>query len=461
MQEWVEQELVSADLGDPRRDRRFRKLVEQCSRKPDGTFNEACPSQADKKAAYRFVENEAIAPEALREPHYEATWRRVAGHERVLVVQDTSGIDLTAHGKTRGLGPLDCGFTRGFLVHSGLAVTVAGEPLGLVHQEVWIREEEELGESEGRRDRPWSEKESYKWQRTVETVTAHLPDSTEGVVVGDRESDVYGLLACVRPERVQLLVRSAQNRKVAASDTCLHKALQSQPVAGQMVVQVVRAKDREPRQAMCDIRHGEFTLSPPRHADRGVPKVAVKVWAVSVTEHHAPKGQTPVTWILLATWPIQSLKEAVEAARLYSLRWLVERYHFVLKSGCRIEQAQLQAQDRMERLLALYTIVAWRLLSITYRARTDPSCSCEVVFTPVEWKVLYLKEHGKPYPETNNAPPTLKEAVLWTAKLGGYWGRKNDPPPGVKVLWRGLTRLPDIVLGYILASESRASQTCG
>jgi len=135
----------------------------------------------------------------------------------------------------------------------------------------------------------------------------------------------------------------------------------------------------------------------------------------------------------------------------YSYRWLIERYHYVLKSGCGIEKLQLETAHRIEMALATYSIVAWRLLWLTYLARCQPDTSCEQVLEPHEWQVLYATLHHQLYP--HKAPPTLADVVNWIAQLGGFLGRKHDGSPGVKVLWRGLTRLHDLVEGWQLCQS--------
>jgi hypothetical protein len=209
------------------------------------------------------------------------------------------------------------------------------------------------------------------------------------------------------------------------------------------------------------VRYRSLTLSPPRHADAGVPKVPVPVWVVAISEPNPPKGEAPLSWVLLATWPIESLAEAVEAVTFYSKRWIVERYHFVLKSGCRIEAAQLRERTRLERLEAVYAIVAWRLLALTYQARVRPASPCEPTLSREEWTVLFA-HHNQRLPSPSEPAPSLGQVVLWIAKLGGYWGRKQDAPPGVKVLWRGLMRLSGMVEGFTLAlSFLHAETSCG
>ncbi len=452
MQTWVERELSSVDLGDARREVRLRKLMDDLSRSPGASFNEACRMPKDKKASYRFFANEAVEPECILEAHYGQTWRRIEGQQRVLVVQDTTSLDYSSHKQAKGLGPLESDGGMGLFVHSGLALCEQGEPLGLVHQHSWVRDPEQVGKRHRRRQRAWQEKESYKWQRTVEAVVAGQPEGTQFIIIGDRECDVYGLLASPRPAGVEVLVRSAQNRKVQAEAGLLHQQLSKGPAAGKLVVDVGRAAKRDARSAICEVRYRQVTLTPPAHADAGVPKVPVVVWAVAITELHAPKGTRPLHWVLLASWPITSLEDAIQCAIWYSRRWLVERYHFVLKSGCRIEASQLHTRQRLERLQAVYAIIAWRLLALTYQARLRPSQPCDGVLSRQEWQVLYAHHHQRLPSATQSAPP-LGEALVWVAKLGGYWGRKQDSPPGVKVLWRGLMRLHGMIEGFTLASS--------
>jgi len=304
-----------------------------------------------------------------------------------------------------------------------------------VHQETWARGEPPGGDAH---DRPWVERESYKWQRTVEAVSKRAVAGVEYIIIGDRESDVYGLLASPRPAGIELLVRSAQDRRVEGYEGRLHETAMSGPAAGTMVVEVGRGAKRTPRKARCEVRFRELTLRPPAGVAPGGLAAPVRIWVVAIRERHPPRGEAPLCWILIATWPVTSLEEAVRCVRLYSRRWLVERYHFVLKSGCRLEAKQLRERIRLERVQAVYAIVAWRLLSITYQARINPKGSCAPTFSGTEWQVLYAYHHQRAYP-AGEPPPTMEQAVQWVAKLGGHWGRRGDGAPGVKVLWQGLT----------------------
>ena len=180
---------------------------------------------------------------------------------------------------------------------------------------------------------------------------------------------------------------------------------------------------------------------------------------VLAEEVDPPAGETAVRWLLLTTMPVSSVEAAVQVVLWYSLRWLIERYHYVLKSGCRIEELQLETMQRLERALATYCIVAWRLLWLTYEARQAPDASCEVLLHKDEWQALYATIHQTPTPPEQ--PPTLHEAVSWIARLGGFLGRTSDGEPGVQVIWRGWRRLQDIAATWRLLHSLPPPTTFG
>ena len=94
---------------------------------------------------------------------------------------------------------------------------------------------------------------------------------------------------------------------------------------------------------------------------------------ILVEELDPPPGAEQIVWLLATTLAVESLPEALICIGYYALRWLIERFHYVLKSGCRIEQLYLQTPERLLRALAIYSIVAWRLLWLTYEARQSPT----------------------------------------------------------------------------------------
>ncbi len=356
--------------------------------------------------------------------------------KKVVVAQDTCEFDFTTHRKTRGLGVLSHPYRRGMKVHTALAVSRAGVPLGVLYQKVWVRDEQEVGKRHQRRRFVTAEKESQRWIETEQEVQALVGEEIEVVVVADREADIYDYLAQERPAGWALLIRAAQDRRVADEEgRRLWAAIRAQPLQGEMEVEVGRSKDRMPRQAKVSVRWMQTKIEPPLHRKGRQRLPSIPVSVILVEEIDPPEGEAGLCWLLVTTLQVENLEQAQECVRWYALRWLIERFHFVLKSGCQVEQLQLAEEERLERAIAVYQLVAWRLLWLTYEARRAPAHSCEGILQRQEWEALYCLIHQTAKPPAE--PPTLEQAVRWIARLGGFLGRKGDGVPGVKALWRG------------------------
>ena len=173
--------------------------------------------------------------------------------------------------------------------------------------------------------------------------------------------------------------------------------------------------------------------------------------AIYVLEPNPPEGEEPIEWMLLTTLPVASFEEAYEKVRWYCLRWRIEMYFKVLKSGFRVEACRLGHADRLARYLMVMSIAAWRLFMLTLIARTAPDTPCTHFLTDDEWRVLFRKTHRNQPPPTT--PPPAGSVVVWIAKLGGYLARKSDGPPGTTTLWRGWKRFADLTEGWSLGAE--------
>jgi hypothetical protein len=292
--EWVEREMEMLDLGDPRRNQRVKRMLAQFSANPEASIPKASGNQADTKAAYRALGSDEISAEAIRLAHARATVERMRGLPRLLVMQDTMALSFNTCPQTEGLGPLGKAGTHGLLVHSGLAVTPEGLPLGIVYQDVWAREEEER-KRQTRRKRLVEEKESFRWLETVDAVESLLPRDIEVWVAGDREADMFELLAMPRRDGLHLVVRAAHDRKVKSTEAqYLHEAAVKAPVLGEMEVAVPRSRKRKERTATLRVQACTLDLVPPRnHLGRGdLSSVPVSVVRVRETET-TPAGEEP------------------------------------------------------------------------------------------------------------------------------------------------------------------------
>lgn len=448
MPSWATQELQTANFRDARLTKRLIRMVEDFSAHPTASVPQACGSWAATKAAYNFWDSDRVTPAAIRAAHIDRTLARSLQHATILVIQDTTEIDVTDHPATQEVGYLDHPKRRGLKVHSALAATTDGVPLGLLHQAVWRRDPAQMGKKHTRSQRATAEKESQRWLTALEATQAALPSKPTVITVADREADVYDLFATARGPTHQLLIRAAYHRTVQHPAHRLWEAMRQSPVLGTLTTTLPRGDDRPARSATLHIRATTLGIQPPQNRKARASLATIPLQVVLVTEAAPPAGVPPVEWLLLTTLPVDTLEDAIQVVEWYRLRWLIERYHYVLKRGCQVEKLQLETGAGLERALATYCIVAWRLLWLTYEARQRPDVPCTDVLAPHEWQALYCTIHRTPIAASD--PPTLRQAVRWIAQLGGFLGRRGDGEPGVKVIWRGLRRLDDIVATWVL-----------
>jgi hypothetical protein len=450
---WSALELRHVDLGDRRLNRRLVKLVDDLLNAPEASVPQAAGDWAATKAAYRFWDNPRVDPDDIRAAHRDSTLERLPGHrgDPLLAIQDTTGFDFTDHPDTVGLGYLAHSKRAGLWLHSALAVTAAGVPLGLIDQRTWTRDPATLGKRARRNQKQTAEKESQRWLDALAATEAALPAGQAVVTVADREADFSDLFAAPRRPGSHLLIRAKPRRRVRHVERLLGKAVRAGAAAGTIAVDLRRGDDRPPRRATLTIRFTTLEIAPPSTHPRREALPHLRLTAILAEEESPPQGQDPVRWWLVTTLPIATLTDAERAVRWYALRWLVERYHYVLKSGCRIERLQLETAERLGRALARYAVVAWRLLWLTYEARRHPEAPCEAVLPREHWQVLHRVAHKTD--KAPSSPPGLRAAVRQIARLGGFLARKGDGEPGVKTIWRGLRRLEDLVTGWKLSQE--------
>jgi hypothetical protein len=446
---WAVTEFADAELGDLRRTQRLVQLAHALAQRPGAALPEACGSGAMLKAAYRFFTNDDIVPDDIVQSHIEATYSRLNTVPIVLAVQDTTEANWTNLRVTEGLGPLGHPACHGLLVHPTLAITPERVPLGLLAQQVWARDPNDIGKRARRKQLPISQKESQKWLHSLDAVyTARdCCPTTHLISVGDREADVYDVLAAPRPVGVDLLIRASWNRCVNAPQRYVWATVVAQPVAAQLLLHVPRRGPQPAREATLALRFCPVTLRPPQHRTaEGLP--VVTLWAVQVCEVTPPAEAEPIEWLLLTTVAVETVDAAIERVQWYSCRWGIEVWHRILKSGCHLEARQFQKAARLHRALALYSVLAWRIFYATMLARAVPDAPCSVLLEPDEWQALYCAIHRVPIPPAE--PPTLGQAVTWIAQLGGFVGRRRRDRPGPEVMWRGFQHLGDLTTMYCI-----------
>ena len=442
---WAAEEFKEIDLGDQRLNKRAVLLAEQLAANPMASIPQACGGWAETQAAYRFTSNDNVGWSDILEPHWRSTEARMREHTTVLCIQDTSELDFNGQAIS-GLGPLSYEAQRGMYVHPTYVVSLAREPLGVLDAWMWVREPKDADGQRG------GLLESIRWTEGYERIAeraANLPD-TRLVYLADREADIVALMAKARDlgHPADWLIRSQHNRAL--------------PEGGKLWGEVMAGD------ALGEIR---FTL--PARQGAGAREVKQQVWSKRVElsdgqggrvaatcivarEVGAPQGVKPVEWRLLSNRAAAHFEAAAELIDWYRARWEIELFFHVLKNGCRVEALQLSTVARLERALALFMVVAWRIARLMRLGRTCPDLDAALLFERDEWEAAFILNKKK----VPSIPPRLNEVVRLVARLGGFLARKGDGEPGVKTIWLGLQRVVDFATGLRYAREIHAPESC-
>ncbi|MDB5038858.1 MAG: transposase Tn5, partial [Bacteriovoracaceae bacterium] len=354
--------------------------------------------------------------------------------------------------KTKGLGPIDSYENLGLIMHSSLALSEQGLPLGLLDQQVWSRPHQPKRLARHiYRQIPIEQKESFKWLKGLRQ-SHQRTANCEIVTIADRESDFYDFFMESKELEAEFLIRACYDRNVQ-EELSLREAVEKQNVLGVMEIEI--KQDDEMHKVELELRACEVTLQPPEKKNKGSFYRPISVWVVWASEKN-PREEERLEWLLLSSLPVRSFEDAQEKIRWYRHRWHIESFHKVLKSGCRIEECRLETVDRLKRYLSLTSVIAWRLYWLTHLHRHHPETPASEILAEPEWKSLYCRIH-----KTTTLPdtiPTAYQVTRWIAQLGGFLARRGDGEPGITTLWRGWQRLRDITEDYLLFSREN---TCG
>lgn len=462
---WIEQELAGCEFEDERLTKRFEKLFRQLSSGIGQSIPWACQDWSNTKAAYRFFANERVSESAILGGHFRATEKRLmSGVWPILMLHDTTELsfhrkDMAAVGMTtrvpqRKLGGKPQHFdVCGILMHSSLAVTLDGLPLGLTAIKFWSRDKfygcNQMKKRINPTRIPIEEKESYRWLENVRQSTALLEEPHRCVHIGDRESDIYELFCTAQALGTHFLLRTCVDRLAGDGKHTVATEMAEVRVQGLHRIQV-QDQNGDPSEAVLEIRYRRIRVLPPINKSKQYPALVLTV--IHAQERGAPKGRDKVNWKLITDLPVTSRKEAIEKLRWYALRWKIEVFHKILKSGCKAEASKLRTANRLTNLISVLAILSWRIFWTTMMNRAAPDAAPEVAFTSLEIKLLDRLVADKH--DTDVRSRSLSTYLTKLARLGGYLARSSDPPPGNMLIWRGLSRLTDIHLGFLLATQN-------
>ena len=447
---WAERTFGGVQLHDMRRTRRAVQAATNLAENPLGSLPAQMHTWKETKALYRWLDEPDVTFAALMQPHFQQTRAQATGEDVVLLVQDTTDIDLSHRHKISGVGQIGNERGRGFFVQTVLAVRPqTREVLGCMAQEPFVRIPAPEGEQRSQR-RKREERETDVWMRQVQAIGTSESGSL-WVHVGDRGADMFPFFQACRSTQTHFLVRAAQNRRVQESEEEISYSLtqaRAFPSQASRVLELPARHGHQKRSAQLQLACGQMTLLPPRHEPRAG-KEPLTVWVIRVWEEEAPEGEEPLEWVLLTSVPTTTLEQAWERVEWYRHRWLVEDYHQCLKSGCRIEERQLQTVDGLMRLLGLLSPLAVRLLQVRACAREDPERPAYEVIEPLMLAVL--AEHA------GGSPLSMTLGTFWreVARLGGYLARSHDGPPGWRTIWKGWLSLQTLLEGAHLILHLR------
>lgn len=466
MKDWIIEELATLDLSDKRLDSRFSLVLERLSEKPTASIPAACNSWTETIAAYRFFQNDAVTAERILKPHRDATLNRIGEHHVVLMIQDTTELDYTGKNDIKDLGCLTYESRKGLLLHATIAITPERVCVGVIDGQ-FLRENSATKPTPiaHHNQRPIEDKESYRWVEgygVCAEVAEQVPD-TMVVMVGDRECDIYEVFeeAAQYSHRAEWIIRSSQNRRLDGEvdqsrrgTIKLWESVAKAPQLGRVEFTLAKSHQRKDKQVVASLKAKRLRLYPPHRTGRKLAVVEVSV--IKLSEINPPKGEQPIEWIILTSLPVDTLEEAVTIIQWYVCRWQIEIYFRILKSGCKVQQLQLEAADRIKPAVAVYMIIAWRIFYYLMLGREYPNFPCNLVFEEEEWKSVYVIIKGKEPPQE---APQLGEMINMIASLGGYLDRKHDGPPGPKTLWLGFQRMADFALAWRMF-KARGDKIC-
>jgi hypothetical protein len=443
---WARYEFAGVEAGDKRRTRRLVRTGAAMMRNPSASLPAQLQSPAALKATYNLLHQDDLTPEALIAPHCEHTRAAAGRRERVLMIQDTTEVDHTAHPKTRGLGPIGDGRGSGYLLHSTLVFDPdERQVLGLAHHEPFLRQPAPKGETASQRLQ--RERESQVWARAVAAI-GPPPDGAQWMHMGDCGSDLFEFWEeCVRQE-CDFLVRCYLDRCVTTPDetnSYLMTFARSLPAQDTRSLSLPARHGKPAREAKLQISFSPVRLRAPAHP-REKKREPITGWVVRVWEIDPPADEEePIEWVLTTTVATATLAEAWERVEWYTFRWLIEDYHKCLKSGCGIERRRLHNYTALVRLLGILAPMAVRLLELREIARRCPTRLAGDVLPP-ECVALVARLAELPAEAL-----TVEQFWRGVAMQGGYLGRRRDGPPGWQTLWRGWLYIQTLLEGIHLA----------
>jgi hypothetical protein len=464
----VKAEFDGAYFGDVRLGRRLDEMVDSLSQSPDQSFPEATQTAGALEGTYRFLSNENVDPARILEPHFRATTERVVDAGDVVVAHDTTEFNFGSTSRG-GLGRVGRGKSFGFYGHFALAVSAARSPqaLGLLGLSTIFRSGPKLGRRGHKALQADGMNESRRWPTLVDDVRRRLDGRVRPIHVMDREADNYALLAFMEMRGERFVVRMSQDRVLdqengpqtvkAALQGAEIRAEREVPLSSRGSSPLPSYRRLHPARSarLAQLSFSAIRVSLPRpESSRSCPVPALPLNLVHVRELFPPDGEVPVEWRLWTNLAVETPDQICAVVDAYRARWVVEEFFKALKTGCAFEKRQLESRHALLNALAVFAPIAWRLLTLRTLSRDASGAPATLALS--RFQVACLRNAlKKVHRVTLSDSPTIREAMLGVARLGGHI--RNNGDPGWIVLGRGLDRLLTIELGASLVEKTDQS----
>jgi hypothetical protein len=461
---WAEREFGHAGLGDGRRTARLVAVAACACERPHGRVSAVFATEKEREGAYDILENEHYEHTALVESVAEATALRCEGERFVYVPTDGTSLTLADHAAEKDFGSVGTNAqgARGLKVIDALAVDSRGVVIGWLALTFWARSTEPGARpakgTYARAARDVEDKETWHWMQTIRAAGSKLrAHGVRGWFQIDREGDSRDLLLELTESDHWWTVRSRTNRRIGLEGDevgHLREQLARLSMRGHYELEVSGKHKRRARKARMAVRFERviLRLRDPR-TDRITLLPVTAVWTRE--EGTTPSDEEPIDWMLLTNREVTNLEQAREVIAGYATRWRVEECHKTWKSdGCNVEQSQLRTANAVMKWATILASVAARIERLKRLARTQPEAPATVELRPIEVRALVLlKRRYRNAKEVIRDNPSIHQAVLWIAQLGGYTGKSSGGPPGALTIRRGLDRLAQAVEMMLALAE--------
>jgi len=453
----IEEEFGAAQLGDARRTNRLQKLARVSDESPHAGFPQMVETEGELEGIYRFLSNDEVRVDAILEPHIAATMARARQAGLCLVMHDTTAFEFG--GDREDLG-LTNGKKQGFMAHFAVAVIPGDErvPLGVCGLELINRK---VRKDTVRKRHSYyiaqdPTRESLRWSRLLESVEQHR-EGFECIHIMDREGDIYDLMATAVRSKARFIIRADKDRALAdVPGVIIEDLLPETKARASRVAQVSARKPKrreliQPRagasrsQRTAKLEIGSHVVEIRRPRTSKAPERSITLNLVYVWEPSPPAGEDPIEWLLFTTEPVETKRQLQTVVEYYQARWVIEEFFKALKTGCAYEKRQLESFHALTNALAVFSVVAWRILLARAASRIHPESSATTILTVTQLRLL---QHKLRLPRI---PATAQEAAYAVARLGGHLKRNGDP--GWLTLGRGFERLLFLEAGWAAAAH--------